>query len=85
VSEGKGDAKTTVWYKATAWEDDAELLMQFSKGDAIHIEGPAKVKEYQGKEYPEITAWYIARPLYKKRDQVQQQAASSAAPEDLPF
>ena len=86
VSEGKGDAKTTTWYKCTAWEDDAELLTDnFRKGDAIHIEGPAKVREYQGKEYPEITAWYLAKPIYKRREQ----AVSTSAPvddnSDVPF
>jgi single-stranded DNA-binding protein len=68
VSWGKDDDRKSCWYDITAWDDQAMLLGQFKKGDAISVIGPRKSREHNDKIYWSITAWEIARPMWKKRE-----------------
>jgi single-stranded DNA-binding protein len=76
VSWGKGDDRKTVWINTDAWDDMAELLSEFDRGDAISVTGPRKSREYQGKTYWSITAWELSRPMWKKREAASTKAAS---------
>ena len=76
VSWGKGDDRTTVWVNVDGWDDIAELLSEFDRGDAITVTGPRKSREYNDKTYYSITAWEIAKPVWKKREAAPKQTQS---------
>lgn len=65
VSWGKKPEQTTVWFNVEAWEQQADILQEFSKGEAVTVTGPRKSREYNGKTYWGITAWDIARPVWR--------------------
>jgi single-stranded DNA-binding protein len=88
VSWGKGDDRKTVWVNVDGWEDMAELLADFSKGDAICVTGPRKSREYQDKTYWSINAWDIARPCYRKQSGAPTPARDAGSADDgseIPF
>ena len=91
VSWGKRPDQTTVWFNVDAWEDMADILAEFDRGDAISVTGPRKSREYNEKVYWSITAWEISRPAYKKREGAPKSAPKQAQQEvddgygDLPF
>ena len=67
VSWGRDTERKTVWVDCEGWDDAAELLAEFSKGEAISITGVRKSREYNGKVYWKISIWDISRPVFKKR------------------
>lgn len=76
--------QVTLWCNLIAWEDKAELLDQYGKGQAISCVGKVGLNKWQNREgneriTPEITIWSLAKPDYKKRDQPPQQQKSASA------
>ena len=67
VSWGKrGDPNQhTEWVSWTAWEREADIMARFGKGDAVLLIGKPSVREYNGKEYAELTVWSVATPIWR--------------------
>jgi single-stranded DNA-binding protein len=84
VSWGKGDDRTTVWVECEAWDELAELLSEFDRGDAITIVGPRKSREYNGKVYWKISAWELGRPVYRKQSGAPPQSRSTTPKQSEP-
>lgn len=75
--------QVTLWCNLVAWEDKAELLDQYGKGQAISCVGKVSLNRWNDREgnpriTPEITIWSIAKPDYKKREQPPQQQSKPA-------
>lgn len=88
---GEPDQKTE-WIVCQAWEERAEVMRDFSKGDAILVLGKPGSREYQGNQYGDLTVWEIARPIWRKMGQSNGKPvpqAQSKQPEtqdtDIPF
>jgi single-strand DNA-binding protein len=51
---------TTDWHNVTAWDDEADAAMQLlAKGRVACIVGKESKREYQGKTYVEINAYFV--------------------------
>lgn len=96
TSSGKDDKRVTEWHRCVAFKELAEeISTNFCKGDAIHVEGSIRTRSWddaQGvKRYQtEITVWYAAKPVYRKRGEQgqprqEQSASGGASDEDIPF
>lgn len=91
VSWGKrGDPdQHTEWVVCQAWEDDVDMLRDFTKGQSILVIGKPRVRTYQGKEYGELTVWHVARPMYQRMEQRSPRDSSgNSEPDgdgDIPF
>lgn len=55
----------TEWVSWIAWEREADIMSQFGKGDAVLLIGKPGMREYNGKEYGELTVWSVATPIWK--------------------
>ena len=70
VSWGKrGDpGQHTEWVSWTAWERQADSMGLFRKGDAVLLIGKPSMREYNGKEYGDLTVWSVATPVWKTEE-----------------
>lgn len=64
-TEGKGDKAKTVWFKITAWRQQAEIVNQYlKKGSPVIVQGKFHLEEYtdrdgQKRYSPEVNATEI--------------------------
>lgn len=67
VSWGKRNdpQRETRYFSFNAWERESDIIAQFGKGDAVLLIGKPSVREYNGKEYAELTVWSVATPVWK--------------------
>lgn len=51
---------TTDWHSVNAWEDEADAAMKLlQKGRVACVVGKESKREYQGKTYTDINAWFV--------------------------
>jgi single-strand DNA-binding protein len=53
----------TTWHSILAWEEQADAAMHVRKGQVVCVVGKESTREYNGKEYTEITAWFIGSSM----------------------
>lgn len=91
TSYGKKDDRKTEWTRCVAFDDFADLLQEnFSKGSAIHVEGPSRTREWADKQgvkryTTELSVYYLAKPLYKARTNGQGETVEDQVDGDVPF
>lgn len=57
--DGAGNV-TTDWHTINAWEDQADAVMAgVRKGYVVGVVGKESTREYNGKQYTELTAWFV--------------------------
>ena len=55
----KGGNVATTWHTVKAWDDQADALMQLKKGQVAVVIGREASREYNGKTYVDISAWFV--------------------------
>lgn len=66
--------ENTEWVRCSIFDDLGELVSnQFSKGDAIHVEGKQRTRKWQDKEgndkyITEVNVFYVAMPIYVRKE-----------------
>lgn len=78
--DGHGNV-TTDWHTINAWEEQADAAMMMHKGDLACVVGKQSSREYNGKEYVEITAWFLGVGLKPPAPGSHAQAESSVGGE----
>jgi single-strand DNA-binding protein len=61
VQDGYGQDANTTWHNVAVWNEKLqELVMdEVQKGQTVCVEGPAKVRKADGKEYHDISAFRV--------------------------
>jgi len=56
MTAGFGDKKTTIWLQASLWGKQAEskLVDYLVKGQQVALSGEFSMREYEGKQYPQL-------------------------------
>lgn len=56
MTAGFGDKKTTIWLAASIWGKQAEskLIDYLVKGQQVALSGEFSMREYEGKQYPQL-------------------------------
>jgi len=87
---GKKEDRKTQWHRIVVWNDLAEVVAaEFSKGDAIEVRGTYRSRKWMDRhgndrESWELTAWNVARPVWKRKDQASTQEVNYGN-DDIPF
>lgn len=87
VSWGKrcDPGQHTEWVVCQAWEETADLLRDFVKGQAILVIGKPSVRTYQDKQYGEVSVWHVAKPIYQRMEPRKAQNNPTVPDDDMPF
>ena len=56
MTAGFGDKKSTIWLQASLWGKQAEskLVDYLVKGQQVALSGEFSMREYEGKQYPQL-------------------------------
>lgn len=56
MTAGYGDKKSTIWLQASLWGKQAEskLVDYLVKGQQVALSGEFSMREYEGKQYPQL-------------------------------
>jgi single-strand DNA-binding protein len=83
MTAGFGDKKTTIWLQASLWGKQAEskLVDYLVKGQQVALSGEFSMREYEGKQYPQLRISTIDLVGGKKDGDAPQQQQSRPAPQ----
>lgn len=83
MTAGFGDKKTTIWLQASLWGKQAEskLVDYLVKGQQVALSGEFSMREYEGKQYPQLRISTIDLVGSKKDGDAPQQQHSRPAPQ----
>lgn len=91
MTAGFGEKKTTIWLQASLWGKQAEskLVDYLVKGQQVALSGEFSMREYEGKQYPQLRISTIDLVGGKseggsqpKQQQSKPQPSQQAAPPD---
>ena len=91
TNEGKGEQATTRWNYCVAWDQQAEAVMLLKRGQVACIIGKEHTREYNGKSYTDLNAWFVGTELKSEPKQGQheslppQQDDSNPPEQEIPF
>ena len=57
--QAKDGTVDTTWHSCVCWEEQADAAMQLSKGQVACVVGKEVSREYQGKTYVDLNAWFV--------------------------
>lgn len=49
----------TTWHHVNAWEQQADEAMQLKKGQVVCVVGKESSREYNGKNFTDLSAWFV--------------------------
>lgn len=83
MTAGFGDKKSTIWLQASLWGKQAEskLVDYLVKGQQVALSGEFSMREYEGKQYPQLRVSTIDLVGGKKDGDAPQQQQSRQAPQ----
>lgn len=81
-SKKLGDKWENTWDTVTCWREIGAIAKHFHKGDILTVFGVSSTREYNGKEYLDITADCVLKMGYDSRHTVDDFAPDM---EDEPF
>lgn len=100
MTAGYGEKKTTIWLQASLWGKQAEskLVDYLVKGQQVALTGEFSMREYEGKQFPQLRITTIdlvggksdggssqPKPQQQSKPQPSQQAAPDDMEMDIPF
>lgn len=85
MTAGFGDKKTTIWLQASLWGKQAEskLVDYLVKGQQVALTGEFSMREYEGKQFPQlrITTIDLVGSKSEGNSQPKPQQQSRSAPQ----
>lgn len=89
MTAGYGDKKTTIWLQASLWGKQAEskLVDYLVKGQQVALTGEFSMREYEGKQYPQLritTIDLVGGKSEGGNQSTPRQQQSSPAPQPAP-
>lgn len=79
----------TDWHTIQAWDESADALMQLRKGQVACIIGKESKREWQGKEYVDVVAWFVGTdvksPSQGQHESLPPKQKSETDLSDVPF
>lgn len=100
MTAGYGEKKTTIWLQASLWGKQAEskLVDYLVKGQQVAMTGEFSMREYEGKQFPQLRITTIdlvggksdggssqPKPQQQSKPAPQQSAPDDSFSDDIPF
>lgn len=88
---GEWIKRDATWWNCSVWGDlGDEVIRNFYKGDAIMVVGKAGVREYEAKDgttkaVPEVRVSEVFKPIYVKKERVEEPPRTKRAAQELDF